>query len=72
MKQICKISHISRSSCYYALGHKDYRKQKDAPDLRLIEEIFNKKHKKAGIRTIAMILQNKYDVIINLKKIARI
>lgn len=63
---------MSRSSCYYALEHKDYRKQKDAPDLRLIEEIFNQKHKKAGIRTIAMILQNKYDVTINLKKIARI
>ena len=72
MKQICKINQMSRSSCYYALEHKDYRKQKDAPDLRLIEEIFNQKHKKAGIRTIAMILQNKYDVTINLKKIARI
>ena len=48
------------------------KEQKEAPDLQLISEIFYKKHKKAGIRTIAMILQNKYGVIMNIKKIARI
>ena len=72
MQQICKISHISRSSCYYTLKHRDDKVQKDASDLCLIQEIFYKKHKKAGIRTIAMILQNKYGITMNLKKIARI
>ena len=48
------------------------KEQKEEPDLQLISEIFYKKHKKAGIRTIAMILQNKYGVIMNIKKIARI
>lgn len=72
MQQICKISHISRSSCYYTLKHRDDKVQKDASDLGLIQDIFDKKHKKAGIRTIAMILQNKYGITMNLKKIARI
>lgn len=72
VKQICKIIHISRSTCYYTLKHKDYKKQKDRADLVLIQAIFNKKHQKIGIRTISMILQNKYGITINLKKIARI
>jgi len=49
-----------------------YKERKDALDLCLIQEIFYKKHKKAGIRTIAMDLQNKYRIIINLKKIVRL
>ena len=48
------------------------KEQKDLPDLLLIQKIFYKKYKKAGIRTIAMDLQNKYGVTMNLKKIARI
>ena len=72
MLQICKISHIPRSSCYYTLKHRDDKAQKDASDLGLIQEIFYKRHKKAGIRTLAMILQNKYGITMNLKKIARI
>ena len=72
VKQICKISHISRSTYYYTLTHKDYKMQKDRADLGLIQAIFNKKHQKIGIRTISMILQNKYGITINLKKIARI
>ncbi len=72
VKQICKIIHISRSICYYTLKHKDYKKQKDRTDLGLIQAVFNKKHQKIGIRTISMILQNKYGITINLKKIARI
>ena len=49
-----------------------HKQQKDALALRLIGEIFNKKHQKAGIRTIAMDLQTKYGIVMNLKKIARI
>ena len=45
---------------------------KDKGLLRLIEAIFYAKRQKAGIRTIAMILRNKYGVVANLKKIARI
>lgn len=45
---------------------------KGKPLLCLIEEIFYAKRKEAGIRSIAMILQNKYGISVNLKKTARI
>ena len=44
----------------------------DAQSLQIIREIFEKHHKKAGIRTIAMKLQKNYGIVMNLKKIARI
>ena len=47
-------------------------KLKDKDILDLIKNIFEQKHQKAGIRTISMILRNKYNMIINLKRIARI
>lgn len=72
VKQICQATHISRSSYYYRLQHKDEKFLRDKNTLQLIREVFNKGHQKAGIRTIAMILQNKYKIKVNLKKIARI
>ena len=72
VKQICKVTHIPRSSCYYKIKHKDGKKLKDKGILDLIKNIFEQKHQKAGIRTISMILRNKYNMIINLKRIARI
>lgn len=72
VKQICQVTHISRSSCYYKIKHKDDKFFRDKNILQLIKDIFNKKHHKIGIRTIAMILRNKYNIVVNLKKIARI
>lgn len=72
IKQVCQITKISRSSFYYKVRHKDDKFLKDKSALQLVKDIFDKKHQKAGIRTIAMILQNKYGIIMNLKKIARI
>jgi len=45
---------------------------KDKKDLEIISKIFNKKHQKAGWRTIKMILEKNYGVIMNHKKIRRI
>lgn len=45
---------------------------KDKNDLELISKIFNQKQQKAGWRTIRMILENKYGIIMNHKKIRRI
>lgn len=72
VKQICQITKISRISIYYKIKHKDDKFLKNKGALQLIKDIFDKKRQKAGIRTIAMILQNKYGIIMNLKKIARI
>lgn len=66
------MMQISKSSYYYKRKHCADREKKDKAFLRLIEEIFYAQHEKVGIRTIAMILKNKYDTIVNLKKIARI
>lgn len=63
---------IPKSSYYYQQRHCADKAAKDKPLLCLIEEIFYAKRQKVGIRTIAMILRNKYGVIVNLKKIARI
>ena len=63
---------IPKSSYYYQQKHCLDKIMKDKGLLRLIEAIFYAKRQKAGIRTIAMILRNKYGVVANLKKIARI
>lgn len=72
VKQVCQITQISRSSFYYKVNHKDDKSLKDKSALQLIKDIFDKKHQKAGIRTISMILRKKYGITMNLKKIARI
>mgnify|MGYP002675076918 CR=1 FL=1 len=72
INQICEIVHKPRSSCYYQIKHEDNKSTKDKELVDLIRQIFEQKHSKAGIRTIAMILRNHYHKIVNLKKIARI
>ena len=62
---------LSRSSYYYKQKHIFDKQEKDKPALHLIKEIFESKQEKAGIRTIAMILESKYGIKMNLKKIAR-
>ncbi len=61
-----------RSSCYYKINNEDNKQLKDKEALKLIQSIFEGKRERAGIRTIKMILEKKYNLIMNLKKIARI
>ena len=63
---------LSRSSYYYKQKHVFDKQEKDKPSLHLIKEVFEDNKQKAGIRTIAMMLENKYGIKMNLKKIARI
>lgn len=72
MMQISQATQIAKSSCYYKMKHKDDKSLKDKEIYELIKYIFDIKHQKAGIRTIAMILRNKFGMTVNLKKIARI
>jgi putative transposase len=46
--------------------------KKDSQDYELIKEVFEAKKKKAGALTIKMILENKYFVTMNHKKIRRL
>lgn len=48
------------------------RRQKDALDLKRITQIFEKKKRKAGVRTITMELTRKFNIRVNHKKVARI
>ncbi|MEJ9232295.1 transposase [Peribacillus butanolivorans] len=48
------------------------QEKKDWQDYELIKEIFEDKGKKAGALTIKMILENKYFVTMNHKKIRRL
>ncbi len=66
------MAEVSRSGYYYWLEAKEYRRLKDKNDLELIKKIFDKKHQKAGWRTIRMILENEDGRIMNHKKIIRI
>ena len=72
LKQVCRIIQKPRSSCYYQMKHAEDKELRDKEIIHLIKQIDEQRQHKAGIRTIAMILRNKYKLIVNLKKIARI
>lgn len=72
VSMLCRLSKVSRSGYYYWIKAKEEKIKRDKDDLDLITKIFNKKHQKAGWRTIKMILENKYQVFMNHKKIRRI
>lgn len=72
LKQVCRIIQKPRSSCYYQMKHAEDKELRDKEIICLIKQIDEQRQHKAGIRTIAMILRNKYKIIVNLKKIARI
>ena len=71
VQQICQAIQIPRSSCYYKLKHAKDKYLKDKASLEMIKEIFIKQKCKAGIRTIFMILKNKYGITMNVKKIVQ-
>jgi transposase InsO family protein len=72
VKYLCKMINVSRSGYYYWLKHRGNQSLKDKDDFELIKKIFEQKHRKAGWRTIKMILENDYGTTMNHKKIRRI
>lgn len=63
---------MSKSSYYYFEKHKQDKINNDKQSYEQIKTICQRKHNKCGIRTIKMILENQYGIVMNLKKIARI
>ncbi len=72
IKILCFIARVSYSGYYYWLKNKNNKFIKDKSDSFLIKTIFENKKRKAGFRTIKMILENDYNTKINHKKIIRI
>lgn len=71
---MCKIANVSKSGYYYWLKNNENSQKmiKNEEDILLIAKIFYQKKRKAGWRTIKMILENEYGKIINHKKIIKI
>lgn len=66
---MCEIAGVSRAAFY------KYKKKplKEPDEIKnLVIDIFNKSNKRAGYRTIKYILKNKYNRIVNHKKVQRI
>lgn len=66
---LCEIAGISRSS-YYKYKKKPLDKDSSIEDK--IIDIYQKSNKRAGYRTIQLQLKNKYNLIVNHKKVYRI
>jgi transposase InsO family protein len=66
---LCEIAGISRSS-YYKYKKKPLNKNTEIE--KHIIDIYNKSNKRAGYRTIKFILKNRYNLVVNHKKILRI
>lgn len=70
LSKLCKSFDVSRSG-FYTWKNRAICKH-DLSDLKLINSIFELRKRKAGIRTIKMILLKDHNKVMNLKKIARI
>lgn len=66
---LCEIAGISRSSYY---KYKNKPLNMDTEIESLIIDIYNKTNKRAGYRSIKLILRNQYNLIVNHKKVQRI
>lgn len=74
MVYLCEVAGVSRSGYYRWLGcapARAHREQADYEQHLLIKDIFQKKHRKAGWRTVKMNLEREA-VIMNHKKIRRL
>lgn len=69
---LCKQAKVSNSGYYYWLKSKENKILKDKQDVEIISQIFNSHQQKAGWRTIQMVLEKKYQIKMNHKKIRRI
>jgi putative transposase len=69
------LAGVSRSGYYAWLISEEkraLREESDAADYEIIKDIFDRKNRKSGIRTIKMILENDMGIVMNLKRINRI
>ena len=74
-RHLCKIANVSASGYYKFLSNFRARRIKEHKDLKskeIILKAFNYRGYKKGSRSIKMILENKFHIIMNRKKIQRI
>lgn len=69
---LCEVAKVKRSSFYYWKEHKLDKELRDQNSLNLVKEVYESSRGKAGIRQTKMKIQRKYELVLNLKKIARI
>lgn len=74
---LCKISGVSRSSYYKyfsknSINNRKIRNEKDETSKKNILKAFHFKNRKKGCRQIKMVLENKFGIKYNLKRIRRI
>ncbi len=62
---LCEIAQVRRSS-YYRYKNKPVKKDTELEEK--IIQIYNKSNKRAGYRTITLLLKNNYNLIVNHKK----
>ena len=69
---MCDIANVSKSGYYKWLNNKNKISVQEILEVIYIKEIFSRKDRVYGIRTIKMKLEQDYGIVINRKKIARI
>jgi putative transposase len=69
IRGLCTVAGVSTSG-YYSWVKRPYPAQ--TREEKLIIQIFNRKHRKAGYRTILMELERRYGMCLNHKKVRRI
>ncbi len=72
LNYLLNIANVSKSGYFYWQNHSKYKELKDKPIVDIVEKICASKRYKIGIRSISMILRNKYNLTVNHKKIERI
>ena len=69
---MCEIAKVSKSGYYKWLNNRNKINVQDVLEVIYIKEIFSRKDRVYGIRTIKMKLEQDYGIIMNRKKITRI
>ena len=69
---MCEIAKVSKSGYYKWLKNKNKINIQEVLEVIYIKEIFSRKDRVYGIRTIKMKLEQDYRIVMNRKKIARI
>lgn len=75
VKYLCQIADVSTSGYYKFLKSTEFRKHREANDLKakeIILKAFNHRGYKKGSRSIKMTLENEFGIKMNRKKIQRI
>lgn len=75
VKHLCKVACVSRSGYYRYLKFKQSKVNRDKLDIEARDNIlkaFNYKGYKKGSRSIKMVLENKFNIVYNRKRIQRI